>query len=218
MRCDVRRWSVAVLSHGPWHCLLCLCVLVFGVRAASAQSVIKRPGEHPGYSVELEPHLAAGLFGPPGLDTGEGFGPGLRLSFPVAPNGFLSKVNDSVAIGTGLDWVFYDADFPERASCARFVSAPNMTRVCAELGPAAGDANYFFIPVVMQWNFWFHKRVSAFGEPGMLLYVRRDGSGDSDLGPGVVFQLGGRWHFADRVALTGRLGFPTSSIGFSFLL
>jgi hypothetical protein len=167
--------------------------------------------------VELEPHLAVGFFDPPGIGTGDGLGPGLRLCFPLTDDGFLSKVNDSVALGVGADWVFYDGDGPPRADCARFVSAPNDTRVCVELGDDSNDSNYVFFPVVMQWNFWLHQRASVFAEPGFALHLRR-GVGDDDLGPSMVLQLGGRWHFLDPVALTGRLGYPTSSIGLSFLL
>lgn len=187
------------------------------VQPVLAQSVIRRPGLHPRYAVELEPHLAVGHFNPPGIGSGDGFGPGLRLSFPITDDGFLSKVNDSVAIGTGLDWVFYDADTETRATCGRFVPAPNDTRVCVELGEDSGHFDYVYVPVVMQWNFWFHKRASAFAEPGVALYLRRFAD-DSDLSGTLMLQIGGRWHFADAVSLTGRVGFPTSSIGFSFLL
>lgn len=183
----------------------------------AAQSTIKNPGQHPRYAVELEPHLNVGFFDPPGLDANNGFGPGLRLSFPVAPDGFLSRVNDSVAIGVGVDWVFYDAPESVRARCARFVDAPNDTRVCVELGDEAGHFDYFFVPVVMQWNFWLHKRASVFGEPGVALYYHELTNGEADLAGTLMLQLGGRWHFTDAMALTGRVGFPISSIGLSFL-
>lgn len=167
--------------------------------------------------MEVEPHLALGLFDPPGLGTGEGLGPGLRLSFPLTDDGFLSKVNDSVALGVGADWVFYEADEGVRVDCARFVPAPNDTRVCVELSDDGADQNYLFVPVVMQWNFWLHRRFSVFGEPGLELHLRR-GVADTDLGAGPVFQMGGRWHFADALALSLRLGYPISSLGLSFLL
>jgi hypothetical protein len=185
---------------------------------ARAQSTIRQPNQHPHYTLELEPHLAVGFFDPPGLGTGDGFGPGLRASFPLSEDGFLTKLNDTVALGVGLDWIFYDADGPPRAGCDRFVTAPNDTRVCVELGEESTDQDYFYVPVVMQWNFWLHRRFSAFGEPGLALHLRRDGEDDSDLGANLVLGVGGRWHFVDNVAVTARLGYPTSTIGFSFLL
>lgn len=67
---------------------------------ARADDTIKRPGDHPSYSVEIEPHVLAG-FGR--FAGGAGVGPGVRVSFPIVDNGFVSTINDSVAIGVGAD-------------------------------------------------------------------------------------------------------------------
>jgi hypothetical protein len=68
--------------------------------AARADDTIKRPGDHPNYSVEVEPHVLAG-FGR--FAEGAGVGPGVRVSFPIVDNGFVGSINDSVAIGVGAD-------------------------------------------------------------------------------------------------------------------
>jgi hypothetical protein len=74
------------------------------------------------------------------------------------------------------------------------------------------------IPVVMQWNFFLSNRWSVFGEPGAAIIVhdRRDrGRNGIDH---FAFYAGGRWHFAERMTLTMRLGKPAFSVGVSFLL
>ena len=44
---------------------------LFG-RSAFAQSTIRNPGDRPIYRIELEPHLLAGAFGPPGWEPARG--------------------------------------------------------------------------------------------------------------------------------------------------
>ncbi len=69
------------------------------------------------------------------------------------------------------------------------------------------------LPVVMQWNFWLHRRFSVFGEPGVSLRL----GGGRRFDP-LVLYAGGRWHFTDWGALTFRIGHPVASIGVSFFL
>jgi hypothetical protein len=170
------------------------------------------------YSVELEPHLALGPFAPPGDGSGTGIGPGLRASIPILPRGFIDGVNDSVAIGVGLDWLYYDAATRNRGVCTRFRSSPDGTPVCVEVNGIIGDTSYFFIPVVMQWNFFLQQRVSVFAEPGIDIYIRRDTYGNLRPGASPNIQLGGRYLFTDNIAATLRLGYPTCTLGISFLL
>ena len=47
---------------------------------AGAQSIIKNPGDHPNYKVELEPHLD---FGWANLYASNGFGAGFRAGIPT---------------------------------------------------------------------------------------------------------------------------------------
>jgi hypothetical protein len=73
----------------------------------------------------------------------------------------------------------------------------------------------FFIPVVMQWNFWLSTHWSVFGEPGVGFAANPEG--DRDVFHPTAY-LGGRYHFNDRVSLTMRIGYPAISIGASFFL
>lgn len=105
------------------------------VAHADEHLVIKDTG-HLRYSLELEPHLLVGVGGPFG--TKPVLGPGVRLSIPILHDGFLKKVNDSVAIGVGADF-----------------------------GMGGKDSTVIAIPVVLQWNFWLSTHWSVFGEPGL---------------------------------------------------
>jgi hypothetical protein len=127
-------------------------------------------------------------------------------------NGFISSINNSIGIGFGLDWVHY----------------PNGAVKCVRLGRNSCDAvsdeglDYFYVPVVMQWNFWLSREWSVFGEPGIAFrfynhnadYLNDDGGLKVDP---LVFYAGGRWHFSDYAALTLRIGYPSPSVGVSFL-
>ena len=73
----------------------------------------------------------------------------------------------------------------------------------------------FFIPVVMQWNFWLTNHWSVFGEPGVGFAANTASGRDVLHFTGYV---GGRYHFNDRVSLTLRLGYPSISVGASFFL
>jgi hypothetical protein len=197
-----KRWFVAASA---------LVAGVLGVRVAEAQSTIRAPGARPQYTVELEPHLLLGPFDPPGLAEDDGIGAGLRATFEIVPDGFIGKVNDSVGIGVGADFVRYEApDF--RGRCTDFVDGPNGTRVCVEVDGSDEARNRLFVPVVMQWNFWLERHWSVFGEPGLFMYFGED----FGVRPFAVF-LGGRYHFNESIALTLRIGYPTLSIGASFL-
>ena len=177
---------------------------------AEAQSIIKNPGDHPPYSVELEPHLALGWGH---LYRGNGFGAGARLGIVIVDNGFVKSINNSVAISFGMDWIRY-------SGCYYYDGRARYSYGCG--------ASYFVFPVAMQWNFWLTPRWSVFGEPGLYVY---HGIFDYDYcnnglpgcgyatrgGVDFAFFAGGRFHFSDKVALTMRLGYPTSSVGVSFL-
>lgn len=193
--------------------LLLLLVVVWS-STARAQSTIKSPGQYPRYFFEAEPHLLAGLMDPPGLGGGTGWGVGARGSFNVLPDGFIPKLNDSVAIGVGLDYLRYDGWQGTRGRCLQFVSAPSGVPVCVDASRNYGDVDYFYVPAVLQWNFWLHRKWSVFGEPGLAMYVE---DGDLEFTPFVLY-AGGRYHFSDTISLTMRLGYPTFSLGVSFLL
>lgn len=170
--------------------------VVFAARSASADTlIIKHPGDHPRYVFEAEPHVILGFINPPGPGDGSGFGLGFRGTIPLLHNGFVSTINNNIGIGFGLDWVHYSHSFIDRGN--RY------------------DVNYAYLPVVMQWNFFLSRQWSVFGEPGVAFHFVNHG--DNRFDP-FVFFAGGRWHFSDRITLTMRVGYPTFSVGVSFLL
>jgi len=187
--------------------------LTLAAARSHAQNTIRNPGDRPDTALELEPHVVLGPFDPPGPGPGSdaGFGAGVRASFEVVRNGFIGKLNDSVALGVGLDVLEYDGE--ARGDCERFEPGLNGTQICTEVS-GSGSPAYYLVPVVMQWNFWLSRRWSVFGEPGLLLRYVND---DFGVTPFVIYG-GGRLHFGDNVALTLRVGYPTFSLGISLLL
>lgn len=181
------------------------------------ESIIKRPGDHPKYSVELEPHLAIAFLAPTAGSNGVGIG--FRATIPIVENGFVKTINNSVGIGFGVDWLRYNGCF--FANGRRFVGG------CDNL-------NSFYFPVVMQWNFFLSTHWSVFGEPGLAIHHRNWGSGldcidaagrafdcgaspnRTDIDP-FIFFIGGRYHFSEGTALTLRIGWPYASLGVSFM-
>jgi hypothetical protein len=197
--------------------LPCALLALCRPNAAHASDTIIRYGRVPvGYTFELEPHLVVGS-SPPGPGYGSGAGVGVRGSFVFAPQGFISGVNDSAAIGVGLDFGHYYGSLAlngYRDQCLQFEPGPNGTSICTEVTSNGGTYNYVFVPVVLQWNFWFTDRLSAFGEPGLDLYFL--GSGGTGASPALY--VGGRFRVTDRITITARLGYPTFGIGVSFLM
>ena len=188
---------------------LSLLALALGEREARADTlIIQHPCDHPRYVFEAEPHLVLGVIDPPGYASGSGLGLGFRGSVPLMHNGFISKINNSVAIGFGIDFVRYG-----RGDYCRNGGPLNE---CDDVGRNDGF-NEFFIPVVLQWNFFLSRNWSVFGEPGIgVNYHGWQGPSDWDLAP-FIFFAGGRFHFADRITLTMRIGYPAFSVGCSFL-
>lgn len=190
---------------------------LFSPGGAQASDVIIRYERVPiGYAFELEPHLVLGS-APPGPGYGAGAGLGVRGSFVVAPEGFIRGVNDSVAVGFGLDLGRYYGSLAfngYRDQCLHFEPGPNGTSICTDVTSNGGTYNYLFVPAVMQWNFWFTDRLSAFGEPGINLFFL----GNHGFGVGPALYIGGRFRVADRITITARLGYPTVGVGVSFLM
>jgi hypothetical protein len=179
-----------------------VAIVAIGVSSspARADDTIKHPGAHPAYNFEVEPHL---LLGWDNVYANDGYGLGVRFSIPIVDNGFVSTINNSVAISFGLDLVHYDGCW-YRGDC---------------------QANYIHLPVVMQWNFYVASRWSVFGEPGLVIYHGFFDDCPPDVGcPGrprvtsiePALYLGGRYYFNDKMSLTMRIGFPSISVGISF--
>ena len=157
--------------------------------AASAQSTIEQPTEHPSYWMELEPHLGLGWINPPGSGSGNGFGLGLQASFVLVDPGFIPDLNNTVALGVAIDWLNYSREHGDSTT------------------------RYFWIPVVLQWNFYIGGGWSVFGEPGLAPRFMNHGSDSLDF----ILRLGARWHFTKTTSLTLRVGYPTMSVGISML-
>jgi hypothetical protein len=209
--------------------LLARCVTA-GIAAASmlgalptqarADSVIKRPGARPDYAVELEPHLVLALDGPVWAD--EGIGLGFRASIPIVDEP-IKTINNNMAIGFGFDWAHHGDN---NACWWRY------RNVYYAYPDDNCNANSFYFPVVLQWNFWLTDIISVYGEPGLAIrYWRYEGPcnyadwdgicdyDDTDVLP-IVFYGGARFMFSDSVGLNVRMGFwPTMlNVGASFLL
>jgi hypothetical protein len=189
---------------------------------ALAQAQIKQPGAHYKYSVELEPHFVFQWAGGYRYFGDEGIGAGLRASIPFIDNGPIDRINNSMGITFGLDYIHHDFDDDY---C--FLYGPNFN-ICNDYDYAA---NAFWLPVAMQWNFFVHPRINVFGEVGLAIeHVRLSivqpcpgGPGlcefdDSDTDIEFVFYPGVRFMVADSVGITLRVGFPHLTAGVSFLL
>ncbi|MES1206755.1 MAG: hypothetical protein ABUS79_12535 [Pseudomonadota bacterium] len=208
-----RRWKG---TTAVWAACAAALLLAAGVARARDGFIVRDRRAPFDYTAEIEPHLVFGS-GPPGNGTGSGVGVGARASLVVAPDGFIRDVNDSVAIGFGLDYGHYAARYAingYRDRCLRFEPGPAGTMVCTDVTSNGGSYNYLFIPVVMQWNFWLTEKFSAFGEPGLSLYYL----GNDGFGVAPALYVGGRLRITDVMTLTARIGYPTVSFGVSFML
>lgn len=189
--------------------LLVASALTWSTDAAADTLIIKRPGYHPRYSFEAEPHLLIGLMDPPGPANGNGIGVGFRGTIPLVHNGFVPSINNSVGIGFGIDFVHYGYG---SGRCRRFNSFGDCEY------SDANNLNAIWLPVVMQWNFFLSKNWSVFGEPGLAFRYESNGDASRLRVEPIHLYVGGRFHFSETVTLTMRLGYPTFSVGVSFLL
>jgi len=165
--------------------------------SASAQD-IKTPDGHPDYRAELDAHFTVAVFRK-GLLAFKGdhekayfgvpgFGGGVHASIELADPAFIPKLNNTIGITFGIDVT----------SCS---------------GACKNDAVLYF-PVALQWNFFFSKEWSAFGEVGPM--IRAD-LGDQVL-PDLYAEAGGRYLLGDDGALVLRIGFPFVTLGASLFL
>jgi hypothetical protein len=179
--------------------------------APRTRAQIKSPGAHARYSVELEPHLVVQHSGHWRGD-GAGFGPGFRATIPIVQNGPIPSINNSMGLGFGIDWSIF-------GGCQAYFNDDEC------------NVNQVWVPIVVQWNFFFTPVISVFGEVGGAVVHRElsdrrncgmiDASEctatDLDLFEPVFFG-GGRFSFSRNVGLVVRVGVPYISIGADFLL
>jgi len=195
-----------------WSSWFLLAALSWSTTAA-AQTRINRPASHP--DVEISPHLVVQWTDEPAWDS-DGIGVGLHAAIPVISNGPVTTINNSLAIGFGLDWAHFDH------ACGPY--ALNATTNCA--------ADDFWLPITVQWNFFFTDLISAFPELGLgIKHERWDGvvcrpgnnyywcnADGSNTNVDLVLWLGVRFHLARSFALTLKLGTPSLLLGASFFL
>lgn len=151
------------------------------------------------YAIELEPHLA---FGWDNIYGSSGVGAGMRLGVPVVQD-LPPNVTDNLALTAGADFLHYEGCY-FRDRCG---------------------ANYLMFPATMQWNVFPVKRVGIFAEAGAFIYKGfvdgcTGGPGcerPSNFGLRPTLAFGGRFFVAEHVAVTVRIGYPTITLGASFL-
>jgi hypothetical protein len=175
---------------------------LFAASSASAQGEAPvRRGDDPSfYPLEIEPHFS---FGAENVYGATGIGAGLRVSVPVVW-GHLGYVPENLAISFGGDILHYDNCY---------------------FGSDCG-ANYLMLPIAAQWNVYVARRVSLFGEAGIFVYkgffneCGPDTPGcspPSDFGVLPTLAVGARIHLGDNASFTARLGYPTMTLGVSFM-
>jgi hypothetical protein len=180
---------------------LFLGVALAPLTASAQEAPYDRDGDPSVYPIEIEPHFT---FGAENVYGASGFGAGLRLSIPVVAS-LLANTPDNLAISFGGDVVHYDnCYFSDRCG-----------------------ADYVMFPVAAQWNIFVARRVSLLVEGGVFVYKGFfDGCGPGD-GPGCVspsdfgilptVAIGARIHIGRNASFTARLGYPTVTLGVSFL-
>jgi hypothetical protein len=92
----LRRWVVVLVA---------MMGIAAPRMARAEESIIKRPGDHPHYVFEAEPHGVVG-FGGPFDHKGGHVGVGFRGTFVLVQNGFVKTINNSVGITFGADMFF----------------------------------------------------------------------------------------------------------------
>ncbi len=194
------------IRHLLLHVLSLSAITLAGT--AHADVVVREEGYAPAryyyeagfYPVEIEPHFTFGAGDVYGVT---GFGGGLRIGVPLV-GGHLGRVPDNLALSFGADILHYDNCY--------------FANDCG--------ANYLMVPVAAQWNLFVARRVSVFGEAGAFLYkgwfdeCGPDNSGcsaPSDFGVLPTIAVGARFHIGRFSALTLRVGYPTTTLGLSFL-
>lgn len=167
-------------------------------KEASAQLIIKNPSDHPDFRAELEPH---GVLVPWGDSFGYGRGyygyrgyafaggVGFRATIKVA-DPVIPRLNNTIGVTFGID-------FTNCGYCYR------------------GQEFSFWTPVGAQWTFFLTPKWSVFADIGAVAFS--DGF-YHNLWFDPMFEVGGRYHFRDKITLTMRLGFPFITVGVSFFI
>lgn len=195
---------------------LSFAAVVFGLgssaRAADAPHAADAPEAsdgprarwHPKYAAELEAHGTVAAFD----KFFVGLGGGARLNFPVWQHTPFKSFDNDLGFSIGVDFIRYAA------------YRPNEPRDNRDFRVAG-----YYIPVALQWNIWPGARASIFLEPTLMYRVatyvdncdksRYNCAATSRFMP--TGAIGLRFRIADHVAGTLRVGWPTASLGVSWL-
>jgi hypothetical protein len=217
MKRKARAPLVSLRLHGLTFCGACALALATSVSMqARAQSIIKQPGMHPVYSVDLEPHLVFALDDTPYYGGG-GLGLGARVTIAFLRNGPIQHINNDMGIGLGLDWVAW-------GGCRRNWWYPYNT-------PYTDCSTYeVYLPLALQWNFYLTDIITVYGEPGFAIryaHVSWTLPGPNNIpveytdhvtDPVPIIAGGAKFMFGRTIGLNVRLGWPYCSVGASFLL
>jgi hypothetical protein len=178
--------------------LVSVATLVLPAAARAAEEVVAVDArERIIYPVEVEPHFS---FGAENIYGTAGLGGGLRVSIPFA-FGHIGRVPDNIGISFGGDLLHYDNCFAS-SNCG---------------------ANYLMLPVAAQWNLLIARRISLLFEGGAYVYkgwFDTCGPGcaePSDFGVLPTVAVGGRVHIGENASFLFRVGYPTMTLGVSFL-
>ena len=145
----------------------------------------------------------------------------MHAVIPFLDNGPVSTINNNMGIGFGLDWAHFSDN-----NCGYYYGGPGFNR----FGYCNVSANSLLFPVYVQWNFFFTKVVSVFGEAGFGIYHDwasfpptagcpiNSNCSSSYTGVSPYFEGGGRFLFGDSVGLLVRIGYPFLTVGVSILL
>jgi len=178
--------SVVQLARPLWLVLVVCALGLVWTSPASAENLIKQPGQHNKYSWELEPHLYVRYGGFWGHSHGgAGVGPGIRASIPFMHNGPIKTINNNIGITFGVDVPFF-----------------------------FNNSVAFDVPVAFQWNFYFTKIISVIGEAGLLSSIWT-GQGHTHFHAFPIVQGAGRFQFG-KVGIVARIGYPSTTVGANF--
>jgi len=85
--------------------LATLACALWPLPVQAEESIIKNPGDHPRYGIDVEPHALLGYGGFGFKDGAPGLG--VRGTFILVENGFVPSINNNVGLGFGFD-AFFD--------------------------------------------------------------------------------------------------------------
>jgi hypothetical protein len=158
--------------------------LVMTGTAFASEWITEEPNNHLN-QVETEIHAVLGS---------HSLGAGVRVGIPIVNQGFVSTINNNVAINFGADLLNWPDD----------------------------EVRGVIVPVMLQWNFYLTRDWSVFAEGGVAFQswfsTPPDHNGDTFFTwPG--FSIGGRYYFnpGNYPALVMRVGYPSGlTVGVSF--